>query len=283
MTGDHIVRATVPGVRGFAAVTTQLVEEARKRHDCYPVTAAALGRTLTASLLLADNLKTKESLTVRISGDGPAGEIVADAEPGIVRGYIRNPHVDLPLRGIKLDVGRAVGRGNIYVTRFTGLKQPFTGSAPLVSGEIAEDVTNYLMVSEQTPSSVALGVLVDTDLTVIAAGGFIIQPLPGVSDEVLTVIEKTLTTLPPVSSMVRSGYDAQKILKTVFSGLDVTTYQPQPLTFKCRCSRERVKNMLISLGAQELKEMIAEGKAEVRCHFCGDAYQFTKVELENLL
>lgn len=283
MTGDHIIRATVPGVRGFAAVTTQLVEEARKRHDCYPVAAAALGRTMTASLLLAANLKTEESLTVRISGDGPVGEIVADAQYGLVRGYIRNPHVDLPLRGVKLDVGKAVGSGHIYVTRFTGLKQPFTGSAALVSGEIAEDVTNYLMVSEQTPSSVSLGVLVDTDLKVIAAGGFMIQALPGATDEVLTVIEKNLSTIPPVSELVRKGYDAQKILQQLFSGLDITTYQAEPLAFKCRCTRERVESMLISLGEQELTEMIAEGKAEVRCHFCSDKYQFNKAELEKLL
>lgn len=281
---DHLIRATVPGIRAFAAVTTDLVEEARGRHNCYPVASAALGRTITAALLLAANLKANESLTVRIAGNGLLGEVVADANAaGLVRGYVRNPHVDLPLRGSKLDVGKAVGQGQIYITRFTGLKQPFTGSAPLISGEIAEDVTNYLMVSEQTPSSVGLGVLVNTDLTVQAAGGFIIQALPGAPDNVLEKLEQNLARIQPVSQMICEGKDAKGIIEQVFDDLPITFYGTMPLKFSCPCSVERVSNMLLSLGIEELTDMVEEGKAEVCCHFCGEKYQFTKKQLLELL
>lgn len=280
---DTLIRATVPGVRAFAAVTTDLVEEARKRHNCYPVAAAALGRTMTAALLLAANLKTNENLTIRIVGDGPLGETIADADSiGQVRGYVKNPAVDLPLKGIKLDVGKAVGNGHIYVTRFTGLKQPFTGSAPLISGEIAEDVTNYLLVSEQTPSSVGLGVLVQPDLSVQAAGGFMIQALPDAEDNVLEIIEKNLSMLPPVSQLVSEGKDSRGIIETLFNGLPITFYESMPLSFHCPCSHERVSNVLISLGVDELSEMIQEGKAEVCCHFCAEKYNFSKTDLEML-
>lgn len=281
---DHLIRATAPGVRAFAAITTSLVEEARRRHNCFPVATAALGRTMTGALLMAANLKTAESLTIRISGDGPLGEIVADASPaGTVRGYVKNAFVDLPLHNGKWAVGQAVGKGHIYVTRFVGLKQPFTGSAELVSGEIAEDITNYLTVSEQTPSSVALGVLIGQDATVAAAGGFFIQALPGAEEEVLVQVEDNLRQLPPVSQMVQDGQDAAGILKKVFAGLAITVYDPLNLQFHCHCSRERVESMLASLGANEIQEMAAEGQAEVCCHFCGEKYLFTANELTQIL
>lgn len=281
---DQLIRATAPGIRAFAAVTTNLVEEARNRHDCFPVAAAALGRTMTGALLLAANLKTAESITVRISGDGPLQEIVADAYPdGSVRGYVRNPFVDLPLKQGKWDVGQAVGKGHIYVTRFVGLKQPFTGSAELVSGEIAEDLTQYLAVSEQTPSSVALGVLIAPDTTVAAAGGFFIQALPGAEEQALARLEENLQQLPPVSQLISSGKDAKGIVETVFAGLPVTMYDSLELKFNCQCSRERVENMLVSLGEEEIKGLIAEGKAEVCCHFCSEKYQFTVQELTGIL
>ena len=283
---DHILKATTTGgVRAFAIITTQLVEEARKRHDSYPVATAGLGRAMTAALLLAANLKTDESITVRIAGDGPLGEIVADAhESGIVRGYVKNPHLDLPLRNGKLDVGSAVGEGHIFVTRFTGLKQPFTGSSELVSGEIAEDVTNYLLVSEQTPSSVALGVLVEPDLTVGAAGGFMIQALPDAEDEVLSQIEENIRTLPPVSQLIREGKDAAAIIKMIFAQLPVTLYEEIPVEFKCPCSHERIQDVLVSLGAEEIKDILTnDGQAEVCCHFCGEKHQFTKEDLENVM
>ena len=283
---DHIIKATTTGgVRAFAIVTTNLVEEARKRHDCYPVAIAGLGRTMTAALLLAFNLKTDESMTIRIAGNGPLGEIVADSHAsGVVRGYVKNPHVDLPLRDGKLDVGRAVGHGQISVTRFTGLKQPFTGSSELVSGEIAEDVTNYLYVSEQTPSSVALGVLVQPDLTVGAAGGFIIQALPNADDEVLSQIEKNIGSLPPVSQLIIEGKDAAGIIKMIFAELPVTLYEKIPVQFKCPCSHERIQDMLVSLGVEEIDDIITtDGQAEICCHFCGDKYQFDKSDLGEVI
>jgi molecular chaperone Hsp33 len=283
---DHIIKATTTGgVRAFAIVTTNLVEEARKRHDCYPVAIAGLGRTMTAALLLAVNLKTDESITVRIAGDGPLGEIVADAHAsGVVRGYVKNPHVDLPLREGKLDVGTAVGEGHIYVTRFTGLKQPFTGSVQLVSGEIAEDVTSYLFVSEQTPSSVALGVLVLPDLTVGAAGGFIIQALPNAEDEVLSQVEKNIANLPPVSQLISEGKNATDIINLIFAQLPVTLYEETPVEFKCPCSHERIQGVLVSLGEAEIDDIIAtDGQAEICCHFCGEKYQFNKRDLDDII
>lgn len=283
---DHIIKATTEGgVRAFAIVTTNLVEEARKRHDCSPVAIAALGRTMTAALILAANLKTDESITVRIAGDGPSGEIVADAHAsGIVRGYVRNPHVDMPLRDGKLDVGGAVGHGQISVTRFTGLKQPFTGSADLVSGEIAEDVTNYLYVSEQTPSSVALGVLVDPELSVAAAGGFMVQALPDADDEVLVQIEKNIAALPPLSKLISEGLDGQGIINLLFANLPVTLHEEAPVEFKCPCSHERIQNVLVSLGEDEIKDMIeTDGQAEICCHFCGEKYQFARTDLEEVV
>lgn len=281
---DHLVKATVPGVRAFAAVTTALVEEARRRHDCWPVAAAALGRTMTAALLLAANLKTDEYLTIRIDGDGPLGGVIADAHAqGTVRGYVRNPHTDLPLAGGKLPVGRAVGAGHIHVIRFTGMKQPFTGTVPLVSGEIGEDVANYLLTSEQTPSTVSLGVLVDTDDTVAAAGGIVVQAMPGAEDEVLAKIEANLAALPPVSELVRGGADAASMLLKIFAGLEATVFEPAKLAFYCQCSPERVENMLVSLGRQELSEMAEEGKAEVRCHFCGEKYDISGERLRELM
>lgn len=280
---DYLIKATVPGVRAFCTVTTESVAEAVKRHDCYPIAAAALGRTMTASLLLAANLKTNECITVRISGNGPLGEVVADAGAnGIVRGAVRNPHVDLPLNNGKLDVGGAIGIGLISVTRFTGMKQPFTGSSHLVTGEIAEDLTNYLACSEQTPSSVGLGVLVNPDLTISAAGGFFIQALPECEEEVIAKVEANLTKLPPVSQMIKEGITPEQMAERIFEGLPVIIYDPMKIEFGCQCSKERIENVLISLGAEELASLIEEGKAEVCCKFCCEKYQFNKEELVEL-
>jgi molecular chaperone Hsp33 len=281
---DHIIKATVPGIRAFAAVTTDLTEEARARHDCFPIATAALGRTMTAALLLAANLKTEESITIRIAGDGIIGEIVADANAyGQVRGYVRNPKIDLPLKSGKLDVGGAVGNGFIYVTRFTGLKHPFTGSAPLVSGEIAEDITQYLLVSEQTPSSVGLGVLVGPELNVLAAGGFLIQALPDANEEDISLLEQNLAQLPPVSQLVAEGLDAKGIIQRIFTGMPINFFDQQPVAFQCQCSTDRITKVLISLGEQELTEMIDEGQAEVVCHFCSEKYHFTREQLNVIL
>jgi len=268
-------------VRAFVAVTTNLTEEARQRHDCYPIAAAALGRTMTGAMLLAANLKTDESISIRIDGDGPLGAVVADAwADGRVRGYVEEPHTDLPLHNGKLDVGQAVGVGHINVTRFTGLKQPFTGSAELVSGEIAEDMTNYLYVSEQTPSTISLGVLVNPDLSVAAAGGLMVA-----DDAALEQIENNLAALGPISQLIQQGMDGQAILQKIFAGMEVelNLYEPLELTFRCQCSRERVTTALISLGVEELTDILKDEQAELCCHFCAEKYQFNKEELEELI
>ena len=281
---DHIIKATANGIRVFATVTTDLVEEARTRHNCSPLAIAALGRTMTGALLLAANLKTDESLTIRVSGNGPLKEIVADAlANGEVRGYVKNPYIDLPLNNGKLAVGDGVGTGHIYVTRFTNLKQPFTGSTELVTGEIAEDLTNYLMTSEQTPSSVGLGVLVGTDLKIMAAGGFLIQALPDVEESAIDMLEENLKSLAPISQLISEGKDGAGIIAEIFKGMAVNYYDTTAVSFKCQCNKEKIEKVLISLGEAELNHLIAEGKAEVKCHFCSQAYYLNKEELEKLL
>jgi len=281
---DVLVKATVPGIRVFSAVTTNLVEDARRRHNCYPTAIAALGRTMTGALLLAANLKTEESITIRVTGDGPLEEIVVDADNhGNVRGYVNNPQTHLPLKEDKLDVGGAVGKGYIHVTRFTGLKAPFTGSIDLVSGEIAEDIAQYLLCSEQTPSTIILGVKVQPDLTVSAAGGLFIQALPDAGEEIIEKIEKNISQLPSITAMLEAGLDAQGMIEKVFAGLPILYGGTTPLKFQCRCSRERVEKMLISLGKEELKKLIDDEKAEIKCHFCSQFYHFDRSELESLL
>lgn len=281
---DHIIRATADGIRVFAAVTTNLVSEASKRHQCFPVAAAALGRTMTGALLLAANSKNNECITLKIAGDGSLGQVVADASAeGFVRGYVDHPQVDLPLEVGKLAVGKGIGRGILSVIRFTGLKQPFKGSCELTTGEIAEDLTQYLLVSEQTPSSVGLGVLISPELEILAAGGFFIQALPNVEDSAIDLLEKNLAVLPPVSTMIRDGLDGRGIIAEICKGMQINYFETKNLQFKCQCSRDKISQVLISLGEKELSSLAAEGKAEICCHFCGEKYKFTQAELENLL
>jgi molecular chaperone Hsp33 len=280
---DHLVKATAEGVRIYAAVTTDLVNEAIRRHDCYPVAAAALGRTMTGALLLAANLKNKEALTVTFDGHGPLGKVTADATPeGFVRGYVGEPHVNLPLNKLgKIDVGGGVGtNGMVTVTRFTGLKNPITGSVEISDGEIADDLTKYLYVSEQTPSSVGLGVLVNPDFHCIGAGGFILQPLPDVSDEVLARLEKNIQSIHSVSHMVERGLDAKGIIGEVLQGFDVEYLATTDLAFRCQCSKGRISDVLLGLNLTDLKSLVDDGHAEVVCHFCNEKYQFSGEELE---
>ncbi|MBP2640014.1 MAG: hslO [Firmicutes bacterium] len=281
---DVLLKATVPGIRAFAAITTNLVEDARQRHNCYPTAIAALGRTMTGALLLAANLKTEESITIRVTGDGPLEEIVVDADNhGNVRGYVNNPQTHLPLKNEKLDVGGAIGKGHIHVTRFTGLKAPFTGSIELVSGEIAEDIAQYLLFSEQTPSTIILGVKVQPDLTVTAAGGMLIQALPDAEEEIIEKIENNISQLPSITAMLEAGLDAQGMIEKAFAGLPILYGGETPLKFQCRCSRDRVEKMLISLGEEELINLLNEQKAEIKCHFCSQFYHFNQNELDALL
>lgn len=282
---DKLVKAIARGVRVYAAVTTDLVNEAVRRHDCYPVAAAALGRTMTGALLLAANLKNKEALTVNISGDGPLKNITADAVPeGFVRGYVACPHVELPLNSEgKLDVGGGVGRGLVTVTRFTGLREPVRGSSEIVSGEIAEDLTSYLYVSEQTPSSIGLGVLVDRDFSVMAAGGFMLQPMPDADEDVISSLEANLKGLRPVTAMIAEGKGPREIILEIMTGFEMEFLTSTDLAFKCQCSKERLEDVLLNLNRNDMEALIADGHAEVCCHFCGEKYHFTKDELQRLL
>lgn len=282
---DKLVKAITKGVRVYAAVTTDLVNEAIRRHDCYPVAAAALGRTMTGALLLAANLKNKEALTVNIRGDGPLKNITADAVPeGFVRGYVANPHVELPLNDKgKLDVGGGVGQGLVTVTRFTGLREPMRGSSEIITGEIAEDLTNYLYVSEQTPSSIGLGVLVDTDFSARAAGGFIIQPMPDADEETISRLEENLQKLRPVTTMIDEGKDAREIILEIMNGFEMEFLTSTDLAFKCQCSKERLEDVLLNLNHDDMESLIADGQAEVCCHFCGEKYHFSREELQHLL
>ena len=284
---DVLLLATVAGgsARLAVATTTQLVEDARRRHDTFPTATAALGRTLTAGLLLASNLKGEDTLTIRVLGDGPLGAIIVSADAwSTVRGYVQEPHTHLPSKeGGKLNVGGAVGKGMLYISRDLGFGDPYTGSVELVSGEIAEDIAQYLTVSEQIPSGVVLGVLVDTDNSVAAAGGVLLQMMPGATEETVQALEKNLAGLGPLSNIIAEGKEAQAVLELVTKGLPMTVLAERPVRFTCNCSKERLEKVLISLGKEELRDMIAsEGKAELTCHFCGENFHFNRAELEDL-
>lgn len=288
---DELVRGTSAdgSVRVYCAVTTDLVNRAQRIHHTYPVATAALGRLLTgAAITGAAGLKSDtDSITLQIKGDGDIGMIVAVSDCAArVRGYVENPFIDLPLNSAgKLDVGGAVGGGYLSVIRDLGMKEPYIGQVPLVTGEIAEDLTYYFAKSEQIPTCMALGVLVDTDNSALAAGGFMIQLMPGASEETAERIEQIASELPPVTAMITDGMSAEDMLFRVTEGfsmlMDNNKITPE---YKCTCSRERMERALISIGKQELRDMIDEqGEAELTCRFCDNKYTFTKEELEQLL
>lgn len=287
---DTLVRGTSTdgAIRVFCAVTTDLVNEAHKIHSTYPVATAALGRLLTGAALMGASLKNDtDTITLQVRGDGPLGALTAVTDSrSHVRGCVDDPHVVLPLNSKgKLDVGGGVGQGTLSVITDLGLREPYIGQVPLVSGEIAEDLTAYYAASEQVPTAVALGVLVDTDNSAIAAGGFIIQMMPGSTDEMAEKLEKALDALPPVTSMIHGGMSAEDMLFKVCEGFDMlmdnNTVHPE---YECKCSRERMAKALVSLGKKELRGIIDEqGGAELVCHFCNSKYNFTKEELEELL
>lgn len=281
---DQLIKATAANgeVRAFAAVTTDVVAEAMRRHDCWPVAAAALGRTMTGALLLAANLKNKESVTIKFKGDGPLGTVTADATAeGSVRGYVDHPHVDLPLNALgKIDVGGGIGVGILSVTRFTGLKEPVTGSVDITNGEVAEDLINYLYTSEQTPSSIGLGVLVSPELKCLGAGGFFLQPLPGASDETIDRLEENLKGISSVSHMALEGLDAAGIAERILGGFDdVKILSTTELAFRCNCSKNYITDRLLTLGEEDLRALRDDGTAEVKCHFCNEVYTFDRADL----
>lgn len=278
---DQLIKATAGDVRIYASVTTDLVAEGTKRHSCSALASAALGRTMTGALLMAANLKNQEAITISFNGNGPLGKVVADANNnGFVRGYVQHPDVELPLTNGKLSVGQGIGSGLVTVSRFTGMGDPQTGSVEILSGEIAEDLTRYLFYSEQTPSAVSLGVLVDTDLSVLAAGGFIVQPLPEASDDTIARLEENIGKLKPVSQMVKEGMGPKEIIAAVLEGFGEIEYlTTTDLAFKCQCSRVRTEDMLVALAPADRKTLIDDGHAEVCCTFCGEKYQFSKEDL----
>lgn len=285
---DYLVRAIAAGgnVRVFAAVTTDLVEEARRRHDTWPTATAALGRTLTGTALLGATLKEKnESITIRFAGDGPLGGVICDGdEQGQVRGYVNNPHVDLELNASgKLDVAGAVGSGLLHVTRQLFLEGMYTGTAHIVSGEIAEDLAHYLSQSEQTASAVALGVRVGTDAAVVAAGGYLIQLLPATSESDREQLEINIGALGAVSLAVEQGMTPEQIVATVLAGIDYQILERKDLHFACRCSREKALGALALLEEDELAVMMKEDQgAEMTCHFCNEVYRFTEEEIRSV-
>ncbi len=285
---DYIVRATAAGgqIRAFAATTRDLVEEARRRHNTSPVATAALGRLLTAGVMMGSMMKNDtDVLTLQINGDGPLGGITVTADSqGNVKGYVQNPDVILPPKNGKLDVGGAVGIGLLTVIKDMGLKEPYSGQTILVTSEIAEDLTYYFANSEQVPSSVGLGMLMEKDNTVKCAGGFIVQLMPFAEEKVISRLEENVGKITSVTKLMEEGYTPQQLLSDLTEGLDLEVTDTMPARFYCNCSKERVERAVASIGAKDIQEMIDEGKdIEVKCHFCNTAYNYSVDELKSIL
>ncbi|MEG1848590.1 MAG: Hsp33 family molecular chaperone HslO [Lachnospiraceae bacterium] len=286
---DYIVRATAANaqIRAFAASTKEMVDEARKRHNTSPVATAALGRLMTAGAMMGLMLKgEKDLLTLQIRGNGPIQGIVVTANANAeVKGYVYQPQVMLPAspQG-KLDVGGAVGEGFLSITKDMGLKEPYTGQTVLQTGEIADDLTYYFANSEQTPSSVGLGVLMERDNTVKQAGGFIVQLMPFAEERVIAQLEENLSQITSVTAILDEGNTPEEMLGKLLAHLDLQIQDTTPTTFYCNCDKTRVTKAMISLGKTEIEEMIEEGKeVEVNCHFCNTNYTFSIEELEQML
>ena len=287
---DYIVRATAANgyVRAFAAVTTNMVNDARKVHELSPVAAVALGRTMTAAAIMSQFSKSPtDTLTLQIRSDGPLGGIVvvADANSN-VKGYVYNPKVYLPLNEAgNFDVGKAVGKnGYLNVIKDFGLKEPYIGYVKLVSGEIGEDIAYYFVCSEQVPSAVSLGVLVGEDENVLNAGGFIIQLMPDADESIISYLEDKINNLPPITKMLSQGKTPENILEEILGEKGLKILEKAECQYKCNCSRERMRRNLISLGKGEIEDMIKEQHgAEVECHFCNTKYNFSEEELRELV
>ncbi|MGF0006701.1 Hsp33 family molecular chaperone HslO [Eubacteriales bacterium SGI.150] len=281
MTGDGMVKAV-------AVTGKDMVERARQIHKTLPVATAALGRTLMAASMMGDMLKEKDgSVTLQIKGGGPLGAITAVSDSrGNPRGYLQNGQVDIPRKYQgKLDVGTAVGSsGSLTVMKDMGLKEPYIGSVQLVSGEIAEDITAYFVESEQVPTACALGVLVDKDQSVATAGGYLVQLLPGADESAIQRLEESIARLGPVTDALHGGADAVQLLERVLEGQEPELLERRPVAYKCYCSRERVSRAIISMGKEEMQNLIEEqGGAELTCQFCDKVYRFTKEDLQELL
>lgn len=286
---DYIVRATAADkqIRAFAATTRELVEHARQIHNTSPVATAALGRLLTGGAMMGSMMKgEKDVLTIQMKGDGPIEGVIVTADSSAnVKGYVGNPNVIIPPNYLgKLDVGAAIGYGTMFVSKDLGLKEPYNSQLPLTTSEVAEDLTYYFAKSEQVPSAVALGVLMEKDNTVKQAGGFIIQLMPFADEKVIAALEEKVAKITSVTSLLEKGYTPEQILEEVLEGFDVEFLDTIPTKFDCNCSRKKVTKALIGVGRQGLKEMIDDGEPiEVNCHFCNTHYVFEIDELKALL
>ena len=285
---DYIVRATAGNaqIRAFAAVTTNLVEEAREHHGTSPVATAALGRLLTGGVMMGSMMKNDtDMLTIQIQCSGQIEGLTVTADSkGNVKGYAFNPDVMLPAKNGKLDVGGALGQGVMTIIKDMGLKEPYSGQTILQTGEIAEDLTYYFATSEQVPSAVGLGVLMNKDNTVRQAGGFIVQLMPFAEESTIAKLEENVQKITSVTNLLEKGHTPESLLEKVLEGFDMEINEKVPTEFYCNCSRERVEKALISIGRKELNEMIQEGKSiEMNCHFCNKNYEFTVEELKEIL
>lgn len=287
---DRIVRAisTDGMVQAAAICSRDLTERARQIHKTLPVATAALGRTLAAASMMGNALKSDgASLTLQFKGGGPLGTVLAVSDnEGNVRGYVTNPHVDIPLRKDgKLDVGTAVGHeGTLTVIKDLRMKEPYVGTIDLLGGEIAEDVAGYFVESEQIPTACALGVLVDRDQSVKAAGGYLIQLMPGAAEDTIAKVEGGIMAAGAVSAILEKNDDPEAMLRTVMSDFDLKILETCPVEYRCYCSRERVERALISLGRTELEQMLSEqGGCQLTCQFCDAVYEFTAEDIRRLL
>lgn len=285
---DYIVRATAANaqIRAFAATTRELTEVARVHHNSSPIATAAVGRLMTAGVMMGSMMKNENDvLTLQVKGDGPIQGITVTADAkGNVKGYSVDPNVMLPPKNGKLDVGGAVGNGVLSVIKDMGLKEPYVGQTALQTGEIADDLTYYFATSEQVPSSVGLGVLMNKDNTVRCAGGFIIQVMPFIEDEVLDKLEANIQKISSVTEMLKDDHTPEQMLEQVLEGLDVEFTDTLPTQFLCDCSKERIEKAIISIGKKDIQEMIDDGESiEVNCHFCNTQYEFTIEELKDIL
>ncbi len=285
---DHLIRAVAAdsSIRAFAVDGTKMAEDARKIHGTSPVCTAALGRLLCAGAMMGSMMKgEKDLLTIQIKGDGPAKGLTVTADShGNVKGLVSDPLVVIPDKAPgKLDVGGAVGSGTLSVSMDLGLKEPYCGQVELVSGEIGEDLAYYFTVSDQTPSAVGLGVMVDTDCSVRHAGGFIIQLMPFAPEEVVSALEQRISKLDHVTSMMDKGMGPEDILEHILGDMDLDIFESAPVRFHCDCSRERVSRALATLRPEELDEILSDGEEiEVKCHFCNSAYKFSEEDIRKL-
>ena len=286
---DYIVRASLANdsVRAFAISSTHLVAEARERHRTLPVVTAALGRLLSAGAIMGSMMKgDKDIVTISLKGDGPAGYITVTADShGHVKGFPGNPNVDIPRKYAgKLDVGTAVGRGLLTVSYDLGLKEPYSGQVEIQTGEVAEDLAYYFTVSEQLPSAVGLGVMVDTDSSVKHAGGFIVQLLPDAPEDVIELLEKKLANLEPVTTMMEQGMTPEEMLLHIFEGVDIEFTEKHDVKFYCDCSKEKVKRALAAISDKDLQDIVNDDEdIEVKCYFCNTAYKFSIADIKDIL